>query len=336
MDKVSRKQWFTFTLLGLMLFAAFFIGVGLEALQGETQTVAAVETTGRIRATGQATLSHLRDCSQAHRGPSFGRVVVVTDEEVVCGDLTSFGGSATIRGVVKGDVVMFAGNMVIDGVVNGDVSLYGGNLTLGNNAQVNGDVHVCGGIWRQGSSSQLHGSAFACTKSLGALLAGASSGSMRFWFTLVWVIVGLLLTSLLPENVMLVCTTAKSKMGRSFVLGLLSVLLAPAILAVLIGLIIAIPLAILIAIGLIGAWALGTVAVGWIVGDYIVHSVAPQQHSTRFLQVIVGMTALVLAGTLPTIGLWIAIGSGLVGLGAVLLSRFGTRLYTPPRHPLPL
>ena len=214
MDKVSRKQWFTFTLLGLMLFAAFLIGVGLEALQGETQTVAAVETTGRIRATGQVTLSHLRDCSQAHRGPSFGSVVVVTDEEVVCGDLTSFGGSATIRGVVKGDVVMFAGNMVIDGVVNGDVSLYGGNLTLGNNAQVNGDVHVCGGIWRQGSSSQLHGSAFACTKSLGALLAGASSGSMRFWFTLVWVIVGLLLTSLLPENVMLVCTTAKSKMGR--------------------------------------------------------------------------------------------------------------------------
>jgi hypothetical protein len=332
MDKVSRKQWFTLALLGLMLFAAFLIGVGLEALQGEGQTVAAVETTG---VTGKATLSHLRDCSQAHRGPSFGSVVVVTDEEVVCGDLTSFGGSVTIRGVVEGDVVMFEGNMVIDGVVNGDVSLYGGNLTLGDNAQVKGDVHVCGGIWRQGSSSQLHGSAFACTKSLGALLAGTSGVSTRLWFTLVWVIVGVLLTSLLPENVMLVCTTVKSKMGRSFVLGLLSVLLAPAILAVLVGLIIAIPLAMLIAIGLIGAWALGTVAVGWIVGDYILHSVAPL-HSTRFLQVIVGMTALVLVGTLPTIGLWITIGSGLVGLGAVLLSRFGTRLYTPPRHPLPL
>jgi len=54
----------------------------------------------------------------------------------------------------------------------------------------------------------------------------------------------------------------------------------------------------------------------------IVRSVAPQ-YSTRLLQVIVGMTALTLAESLPSVGLWFAIGSGLVGLGAVLLSRFG-------------
>jgi hypothetical protein len=158
---------------------------------------------------------------------------------------------------------------------------------------------------------------------------------MRFWSTLAWVILGILLTFLLPEHVMLVRTTVKSKMARSFVLGLLSVLLAPAILAVLIGLIISIPLAILVAVGLIAAWVLGTVAVSWIVGDYLVRSMVPQ-YSTRLLQILVGMAVLALAGSLPSIGLWISIGSGLVGLGAVLLSRFGTRLYSPPRHPLPL
>jgi hypothetical protein len=43
-----------------------------------------------------------------------------------------------------------------------------------------------------------------------------------------------------------------------------------------------------------------------------------------------------LAGSLPYIGCFISIGAGLLGLGAVFLSRFGTRLYSQPKQPLPL
>lgn len=335
MHKVSRKLQFMLMLPGFILLAAFLMVSGGGVLQGETLTVPAVEAMGHIRRADKATLRPLMDCTEGHRGPSFNSAAVVTDGEVICSDLTSFGGSVTIDGVVKGDVVVFGGNVVINGAVNGNVTIYGGNLNLQDGAQVNGDVHVCGGDWTGSSDSQLHRSVFSCTKSLGTLLTSVSGANIRFWSTLVWVLLGILLTSLLPEHVMLVRTTANCKMGRSFVLGLLSVLLAPAILAVLVGLIISIPLAILVSVGLIAAWALGTVAIAWIVGDYIVRSVAPQ-YSTRLLQVVVGMVALALAGSLPSIGLWITIGSGLVGLGAVLLSRFGTRLYSPPRHPLPL
>jgi len=335
MHKVLRKQQFMLTLPALMLLAAFFIANGVGALQGRTPTVSAVQATGKIHIADNTALRPVMDCTEGHRGPSFNSAVVVSDGEVVCSDLTSFGGSVTIHGGVKGDLVVFGGNVVIDGAVNGNVTIYGGNLTLQDSAQVSGDIHVCGGVWTESSDSLLHRNVFSCTKSLGTLLESLNGATIRFWSTLVWVILGMLLTSLLPENVMLVQTTVKSKMGRSFVLGLLSVLLAPAILAVLVGLIISIPLAILISVSLIAAWALGTVAIGWIVGDYIVHSVVPQ-HSTRLLQVIVGMVALALAESLPSVGLWITIGSGLVGLGAVLLSRFGTRLYSPPRHPLPL
>lgn len=335
MHKVLRKQQFMLTLPGLMLLAAFFIANGVGALQGGTPTVSAAQATGKIHIADSAALQPVMDCTEGHRGPSFNSAVVVSDGELVCSDLTSFGGSVTIDGVVKGDLVVFGGNVVINGAVNGNVTIYGGNLTLQDSAQVNGDIHVCGGVWTESSDSLFHRNVFSCTKSLGTFLESLNGATIRFWSTLVWVILGMLLTSLLPENVMLVQTTVKSKMGRSFVLGLLSILLAPAILAVLVGLIISIPLAILISVSLIAAWALGTVAIGWIVGDYIVRSVVPQ-HSTRLLQVIVGMVALVLAESLPSVGLWITIGSGLVGLGAVLLSRFGTRLYSPPRHPLPL
>jgi hypothetical protein len=80
---------------------------------------------------------------------------------------------------------------------------------------------------------------------------------------------------------------------------------------------------------------MGTVAIGSFIGETILNQLTPQQN-TRFLQVIVGMIILGLVESLPRVGLWIIIGSGLVGLGAVLLSRFGTQLYGSPRHPFPL
>jgi hypothetical protein len=54
------------------------------------------------------------------------------------------------------------------------------------------------------------------------------------------------------------------------------------------------------------------------------------------MQVVVGMTVLTLVGSLPYVGWLIGIGAGMLGLGAVFLSRFGTRLYSQPKQPLPL
>ncbi|HEY7415893.1 MAG TPA: polymer-forming cytoskeletal protein, partial [Ktedonobacteraceae bacterium] len=223
----------------------------------------------------------------------------------------------------------------INGKVQGNVTLYGGSLTLQNGAHINGDIHVCGGQWIEGVDSQLHGSVFDCTKSVSLLVLGNGDPAFRFWSMVSWVALALLLTTLLPEHVMLVRTTATSKARRSFSLGLLTVLLAPVVLAVLFALIIPIPLAIIVLIGLIAAWALGTVAVSWLVGDYLVRTIAPR-HNTRVWQVVVGSALLALAGSLPYIGWFISLGAGLLGLGAVFLSRFGTRLYSPPKQPLSL
>jgi hypothetical protein len=259
----------------------------------------------------------------------------VDTSEVICSDLTSFGGTVVIRGTVVGNVVSFGGNVVIAGAVNGNISVYGGNITLQSGARVNGDIHLCGGQSDLDSTAQLHGSVLGCTTSIAALVFSDGGPNFRLVSILTWVALGILLTSLLPEHVMLVRTTVQNKTRRSLIVGLLSTLLAPAVIAVLVALIIAIPLALLIAVGVIAAWALGTVAVGWLVGDYIVRRIVPQ-HNTRPMQVVVGLTALVLVESLPYIGWLISIAAGLVGLGAVFLSRFGTRLYGPPKKPLPL
>jgi hypothetical protein len=104
-------------------------------------------------------------------------------------------------------------------------------------------------------------------------------------------------------------------------------------LVVLIALILTIPVALILALGLFAAWILGTIAISWTIGEYIVLSVAPK-YNTRLIDIVVGLTALVLVGSIPYIGWLISIGVGVLGIGAVFLSRFGTRLYSQPKKPL--
>jgi hypothetical protein len=319
MRKSSFIQRDMLTLPGLwVLLAAFLIsGVGLF-LGGET-----------------ASAHPQGECVGEDRKPSFGSAVVVNSGEVVCGSLTSFGGTMVVQGEVRGDIVSFDSNVLVGGRVDGNLTLYGGNLTLQNSAHIKGDIHVCGGQWIEGSASRLQGSVFDCTQSLKWLITGDGGFSFRFWYVVIWVGLAMILTTFLPEHVMLVRTTAQQKKRRSLLLGLLSLLLAPIVLAILVALILPIPLAILIAIGLLAAWTLGVVSVGWLIGEYLMRTLLPKWNA-RPLQIMVGSAVLALAGSLPYVGWIISIGAGLLGLGAVFLSRFGTRLYSPPRQPLPL
>ncbi|GCE14104.1 polymer-forming cytoskeletal protein [Tengunoibacter tsumagoiensis] len=326
MQKVSQQQKFMLTLPGLLLIAAFIIGGGTVVLSGRTALAA-----GETHASTDSNA-----CVGWQHKPALGGTTVVKDGEMVCGNVTSFGGNVVIHGVVNGDVVVFNGDVIIDGKVNGNLTLYGGTLSLPKNAHIAGDIHVCGGGWKESDNVHVNGNIFDdCTKSVNALLQSDVGANFRLWSIVTWVVLGVLLTTLLPEHVMLVRTTVQIKLRRSLILGLLSVLLAPVVLAVLIALIVSIPLAIIVALGLITAWALGTVAIGWQIGDMLLRKLAPQQN-IRQLQVIIGVTALVLAGSLPYIGWLISLGAGLTGLGAVFLSRFGTRVYSQPRQPLPL
>jgi len=168
-------------------------------------------------------------------------------------------------------------------------------------------------------------------------LFGLQAFHFPFWFLFFMIPLGVLCIRLLPEHVMFVRATMKYKMRRSLVVGLLTCVLAPAVLIVLIALIVSIPLALIVLLGLLAAWILGSVAIGWMIGEQIVQALTTRQptRNTRYLQVIVGLIALALLSSLPFIGWLISIGTGLLGLGAVLLSRFGTRLYSQPKQPLP-
>jgi hypothetical protein len=323
---MHNVKWGLLFLVALLPLA-FFIAAGGELLAG----IAGM--TPAVRAASGDLAAASSDCTHEHRGPTFGAVVVIDSHKTECGNLTTFGGTLAIDGVLKGDIVAFNSNVVITGTVEGNIEVYGGNLNLQSSSYVHGDINLYGGHWAQAKGAQIDGAVINRTEHIGSLLLGNGGFGLSIWFLLIWVPLGLLFNTLFPEHVMFVRTTIVSKARRSFVIGLLTILLAPPVLVVLIALVISIPLAIIVGLGLIAAWALGTVAIGGNLGYYIMRRVAPQQN-TRLMQIVIGLTVLVLAGSLPYIGWFISIGAGLLGLGAVFLSRFGTRLYDQPKQPL--
>lgn len=272
-------------------------------------------------------------CTKTHRGPSFNSDVTVGSDETLCSDLTVFGGKLTIHGTVEGNIVVFNSNLSISGHVTGDVTLYGSSVTLQPGAYIVGNIYSCGATPKIVQPVYFHGSVIGCPQSIGQLLLSDVGPSVRFWSWVTWIALGLLLNYLLPEHLAFVRLTALHKMRRSIILGLLTVLLSLPVLAILIALIVTIPLAIMVVVGLIVAWAMGGVAVGALLGNSLLRRLAPS-YDTHMWQIVVGITVLMVVEWLPYLGLLVQVGVGLLGLGAIFLSRFGTRLYSQPKQPM--
>ncbi len=325
MQKAGRFKWLLLGLAApLLIFGFVTSGIG-QMLAGTLPVAQGADSSNR---------SNGGDCTRNSPGPSFGSSIVIGSNEVACGDFTSFGGTIEVRGEMRGNVTAFNSNVILDGVVNGNMTLFGGTILLSKGYLVHGHINLYG-TRQLNEQSILQDGTITDHTSHPWLPPRMGEFSFPFLSLLIWVIVGLGLITFLPEHVMFVRTTATTKTRRSIIIGLLSILLVPAVLVVLVSLILPIPVALIVALGFIVAWALGTVAVGWIVGERILRSLAPQ-YNTRLKAVVVGMAVLVLLGAIPYIGWIISIGVGLLGLGAVFLSRFGTRLYSQPRQPLTL
>lgn len=317
----KRRSRSGMILLGLISLAALIYGCGTFTLGAVPASAASATVTGA--------------CTDTYHGPSFGGDIVVGPLAVECGSVLAFGGAIAIQGEVKGNLTAFNANVVISGIIDGNLKLYGGSLVLqaGEYVQRNTDLY---GTRYATHTVPAHNGYFSIhTNPIDWLSPFANGWDVTFWSLVIWEALGLLITLLFPEHVMFVRTTLVGQAKRGLLVGLLSVLLAPVVLIILFALVITIPVAIIVGLGVVAAWALGIVAVGGQLGKYIISKVAPQR-KTRYMQVIVGLAVLVVAGALPVIGIFITIGAGMIGLGAVFLSRFGTRLYGQPRQMLRL
>src|SRR5258708_25514707 len=133
MQKAGRKRWLLLVLAGLLLIAVFLTsGVG-EIL---TPAMPSAQAAGRFSSTGTCTTNSQR--------PSFGGTVVIGPDEVLCGNLTSFGGTVEVEGELQGNLTTFNSDVLIQGVVMGGIRQYGGDIALRNGSHGYGGIQLYG------------------------------------------------------------------------------------------------------------------------------------------------------------------------------------------------
>jgi hypothetical protein len=276
-------------------------------------------------------------------------------------DLIALGATVTLeRGSTTfGHVTALGGSLSIDGRVTGTVHVYGGRLRLGNAARIEGGLT---GNWS--SVERAPGAVVVGDVELGTLrgvpaslprapvaaydayarFATADSWPGALLPGLVLALVAALVTLVMPMPLERVGAAMVGQPLRSAAVGLVAGLVVGVVLVLSVVTIVGIPIA------LVGAMLVGlSVLVGWIaLGGYVGRLLGdafgqrwspPLAAGVGAFAVAVGVAVL---GTVPALGGLAQFGLTLVALGALTLTRFGSRGHglpdappTAPTAPLP-
>lgn len=283
----------------------------------------------------------------------FGSDYVLSPNQVIK-DLVVFGGNATLEAgsTVTGDVVIFGGNLVVAGEVQGDVTAFGGIITVSDKAVVGGDLNTLGGSSQISAGAVIRGKRLTGVGAL-PLRIPTQIYTPTFWVdfgagaSLLSAILGALVLGLLAALIALFLPAPTDRVAQTIgtqpvvsgAIGLLTLVVTPALFLVLAITVILIPL------GLIGllvfgiAILFGWTAIGLELGKSIAqlfkaHWAVPVSAGvgTLLLSLVTNM-ALVLTSewfwTLCCIGIPLIGLLMIVGLGGVVTSRFGASVYNP-------
>src|SRR5579875_3833436 len=181
MQKAGRRRWQTLVLVGL----ALILGAGL-LIQGVGLLMAWWTPNAATSQDGKSCLTGT--CTMTQQGPVFKQVLVVDGGATECGDLTLVESTLDVRGRVRGTILAYGSNINIAGTVNGNINLFGGSEKAEPGAQLDGVMNNR-------------------VQPISLWLPGVNTGfAFPLWPLLVWVILGQVLVSLLPEHVMFVRT----------------------------------------------------------------------------------------------------------------------------------
>jgi hypothetical protein len=260
-------------------------------------------------------------------------------------DLVIMGGSVVLEAgsTVNGMVVVLGGSLEINGTVNGDVVAAGGHVKLGESAEVNGDITSAGGYVDKDLGADISGELQSeLSGAFPLIMPGINRlPTLDFSFSPIWsglwflaqiLIVSalaVLIAMFLPHPLERVNRTAVTQPLLAGSMGLLTGFLAPFVILLLVITICLIPVALvgMVVLGLL--ILLGWVACGLEVGNRL--AVAFKQEWTAPISAGVGTFLLTFVigglGKIWCIGWVFPTVVVMIGLGAVILTRFGRRDY---------
>ena len=250
-------------------------------------------------------------------------------------NIVKIGSDVTIEeGTKVRNVLAIGGQITIDGVVDNHIVAIGGSIVLTGKAVVGGSVFCIGGIIVKGRGAEVYGNLTEINADdISAAIANALSEEWEGWSWIFAIIsisifLGVLLLTfltvfLIPKPIRLISSAIKEKPFKVTVWGLA-------------GLVLIVPLAVLLAISVVGivliplemtivlcAVLVGFIAVSQLVGRKL-FTVLKRHDQSMMRETIWGLIILWLIGWIPYVGWIVKMCAIIIGLGGVLLTRFGT------------
>lgn len=230
------------------------------------------------------------------------------------------------------DAVSVGGNVTVYGKVAGDAVAVGGNVFLKETGKVVGDAVAVGGVVVKEPGSIVRGNSveIAAPGVVPAMSFFVNGGILKgmILFKLLsfvgLIVLTIIMVSLFMSQLGRISGAIEGSLLRSFLYGLLILILF-------------LPIAIVLAISLIGImlipiWVLlmaaaaffGYFAAGHLLGKRTLNAFRIYNKS-MMVETLTGVTLLFLVGLVPFIGFFIKFVAGVCGLGAVYLTKFGTK-----------
>jgi hypothetical protein len=277
-------------------------------------------------------------------------------EDVLDMNLAVLGGNALLKegSTVKGSVILLGGNLTAEGTIEGDLIAMGGNVDLGSTALVQGDVQLIGGNLNKDPAAIVDGEIKEGPEPYGIVPFDFRFGSSGFemdpitglrvpefrnpvvdflWLfarAFIWAVLAVLAALFLATPITRVSDAAVKQPLVSGAVGCLTAIVATLLLILLAITIICIPLSLIGVFLLVVTWAYGIIALGTEVG----RKLGQLFHQEWAFPLSAGLgtflLTLVINGIgqyVPCVGWAVPLLAGVLGIGAVLVTRFGARNY---------
>ncbi len=296
----------------------------------------------------------------------FGGDVTLEKGSQVKGSVMVTGGEANIAGEVKGDVVVFGGDLELEStaLVKGDAAVFGGELEIEKGAVVKGElIEGMGrfplpfGPLKPPEPPKLpelpkppepsrppqpptpytpprtprRFTVGLCRETFFESTLGTLLGLVKAAFiSLILTVLALLIVLFLPRQVVQVGDVILNYPWHSLGWGLLTLIVGVGLGALLIATICLSPIGALSWLAVLVAGLFGWVAIGLLIGEKLLAALKVEEPVPAVAAVIGVLLISLLAWSPCCIGLIFVVGAGSLGLGAVVLTRFGTEDYPPP------
>jgi hypothetical protein len=277
----------------------------------------------------------------------------IGEDATVNGDIALIGGNLKIDGNVNGNVALIGGNLSISGKIDGDIVVIGGQVLLTETAVVDGDIVTMGGQVTQEPGAQVTGEIVNNAPPISIpevpnvpnipnvpdVPGVPNPPDVNVSFNPFWEVagvigralavaaIGMLLTLFLQPQMELVGDTIARQPVLAGSFGLLTLVVAPLVMVIMVVTLILIPVALIVAFVIPLAWLFGIIAIGQEVGERFTNAInqtwAPVLATGfgTFLLLLVGG----FVGLVPCVGWLLPFLVGLIAVGGVAMTWFGTR-----------